>query len=77
MIAAPEQPSRSFIPPMPKAPLQGEEIANIRVSRSCTIRLLATGPWGRQSIESLVAHLTLGLRDGVFDEGAAEGDSED
>jgi len=47
---------------------QGEEIANIRVSKNSTIRLLATGPYSRQSIESLVAQLKLGLELGNYDD---------
>lgn len=71
--AGAEQPYRSaFMPPMPKATSQGLEIANFPVSMNCTIRLLATGPWRRQNIETLVAMLTLALNSGVFDEGAAE-----
>jgi hypothetical protein len=45
-----------------------EEIANIRVSRDCTIRLLATGPYSRKSIEALVAQLELGLKLGTYDD---------
>lgn len=45
----------------------GEEIANIRVSKKCTIWLIAFGPYSKQSIESLVAHLKLGLELGNFD----------
>ncbi len=66
-----EQPYVSrFMPPMspPPANHQGEEIANIRVSRNCTIRLIATGPYSRQSIESLVKQLELGLSLGNFDD---------
>lgn len=48
--------------------LAGEEIANIRVSRDCTIRLLATGPYSRKSIEALVAQLKLGLELGTYDD---------
>jgi hypothetical protein len=48
--------------------LTGEEIANIRVARDCTIRLLATGPYSRKSIEALVAQLKLGLDLGTYDD---------
>jgi hypothetical protein len=66
----------SFIPPMPATlAKQGEEIANIRVSKNCTIRLIASGPYSRQSIESLVAQLQLGLSLGNFDDGAPPLDS--
>jgi len=53
----------------------GEEIANIRVARDCTIRLMATGPYSRKSIEALVAQLKLGLDLGTYDE-LNEGDAE-
>lgn len=53
----------------------GEEIANIRVARDCTIRLMATGPYSRKSIEALVAQLKLGLDLGTYDE-LNEGDTE-
>lgn len=46
----------------------GEEIANIRVARDCTIRLVATGPYSRKSIEALVAQLKLGLDLGTYDD---------
>ena len=46
----------------------GEEIANIRVARDCTIRLIATGPYSRKSIEALVAQLKLGLDLGTYDD---------
>ena len=46
----------------------GEEIANIRVSRSTTVRLIANGPYSRQSIEALVAQLKLGLDLGTYDD---------
>ncbi|HEX8588468.1 hypothetical protein [Pseudomonas sp.] len=46
----------------------GEEIANIRVSRTTTIRLTANGPYSRQSIEALVAQLKLGLDLGTYDD---------
>lgn len=46
----------------------GEEIANVRVSRSTTIRLIANGPYSRQSIEALVAQLKLGLELGSYDD---------
>lgn len=45
-----------------------EEIANIRVSRATTIRLIASGPYSRQSIEALVAQLKLGLDLGTYDD---------
>jgi len=50
----------------------GEEIANVRVSRDCTIRLLATGPYSRKSIEALVAQLKLGLDLGTYDDLVSE-----
>ncbi|PHX38377.1 hypothetical protein AO263_19675 [Pseudomonas sp. NZIPFR-PS5] len=55
--------------------LSGEEIANIRVSRSTTIRLISSGPYSRQSIEALVAQLNLGLQLGTYDD--LPDDSED
>lgn len=76
-IEAATRPSRFGMPSEPVRPVQpavsgGEEIANIRVSRACTIRLLATGPYSRQSIESLVKQLQLGLELGNFDEGTED-----
>lgn len=47
---------------------ENQEIANIRVSRSCTIRLLADGEYDKKSIEALVAHLELDLKMGTFDD---------
>lgn len=44
------------------------EIANIRVSRDCTIRLIATGDYSRKSIEALIAQLQLGLQLGTYDD---------
>ncbi|MCF3471260.1 hypothetical protein [Stenotrophomonas maltophilia] len=55
------------------APLGGEEIGNYRVSKTTTIRLVATGPYSRQSIEGLVKQLQLGLDLGNFDD-LPEGD---
>jgi hypothetical protein len=46
----------------------GEEIANIRVSRNCTIRLIADGEYNKKSIEALIAQLKLGLELGTFDD---------
>ncbi|KTB75771.1 hypothetical protein AO072_05420 [Pseudomonas syringae ICMP 13102] len=46
----------------------GEEIANIRVSRSTTIRLTANGPYSKKSMEALVAQLKLGLDLGTYDD---------
>jgi len=47
---------------------ENEEIANIRVSRSCAIRLLADGEYNKKSIEALVAQLELGLKLGTYDD---------
>lgn len=47
---------------------ENEEIANIRVSRSCAIRLLADGEYNKKSIEALVAQLQLGLKLGTYDD---------
>lgn len=52
----------------PPVELYGEEIANIRVSRTTTVRLIANGPYSRQSIEALVAQLKLGLELGTYDD---------
>lgn len=49
-------------------PTGGEEIGNYRVSKTTTIRLVATGPYSRQSIEGLVKQLQLGLDLGNFDD---------
>lgn len=48
--------------------VSGEEIANIRVSRDCTIRLIATGPYSKKSIEALLAQLKLGIELGTYDD---------
>lgn len=66
---------RSFASDMPRSAVQGEEIANIRVSKICTVRLLASGPWEKRNIESLISQLQLGLKDGIFDDGSDESDS--
>lgn len=55
--------------------LAGEEIANIRVSRNTTIRLIASGPYSRQSIEALVAQLKLGLDLGTYDDLPKDGEA--
>jgi len=90
--AVPEQISPSMVlPAVPAARLaesvshqavvhalpSGGEIANIRVSRDCTIRLIATGEYSRKSIEALVAQLQLGLQLGTYDDAeiAKDGDS--
>ena len=52
----------------PIVPVGGEEIGNYRVSKTTTIRLVATGPYSRQSIEGLVKQLQLGLDLGNFDD---------
>jgi hypothetical protein len=44
------------------------EIANIRVSKDCAIRLLADGPYSKRSIEALVKNLELQLSLGTYDE---------
>ena len=44
------------------------EIANIRVSKDCAIRLLADGPYNKRSIEALVKNLQLQLELGSYDE---------
>lgn len=59
----------------PISHIDGEEIANIRVSRTTTIRLLASGPYTRQSIEALVAQLKLGLELRTYDELSDDQDS--
>lgn len=44
-----------------------EEIANIRVSKDCAIRLIADGPYSKRSIEALVKNLQLQLELGTYD----------
>lgn len=52
---------------LPKIKVVGEhEIANIRVSKDCAIRLIADGPYSEKSIKSLVAQLQLGLELGTY-----------
>jgi hypothetical protein len=45
-----------------------KEIANIRVSKDCAIRLVADGPYNKRSIEALVKNLELQLQLGTYDE---------
>lgn len=61
---APEMASRSYV----FSGLDNQEIANIRVSRNCAIRLLADGQYDKKSIEALVAQLELGLKLGTYDD---------
>jgi hypothetical protein len=49
-------------------PVGGEEIGNYRVSKNTTIRLVSSGPYTRQSIESLVKQLQLAIELGNFDD---------
>lgn len=44
------------------------EIANIRVSKECAIRLVADGPYDKRSIEALVKNLQLQLELGTYDD---------
>lgn len=46
----------------------GQEIAKFPVGNNCTISLVADGPYGKKSIEALVAQLKLNLELGVFDD---------
>jgi hypothetical protein len=48
------------------------EIANIRVSKDCAIRLVADGPYNKRSIEALVKNLELQLSLGTYDEADAQ-----
>lgn len=48
--------------------LDSQEIANVRVSKNCAIRLLADGAYNKKSIEALVAQLELGLKLGTYDD---------
>ncbi len=50
------------------------EIANIRVSKDCAIRLVADGPYSKRSIEALVKNLELQLELGTYDEAPDEED---
>lgn len=52
----------------PAPSLAGEEIGNYRVSKNTTIRLVSSGPYTRQSIESLVKQLQLAIELGNFDD---------
>lgn len=61
-------PPRTGQTPPPAVISGGEEIGNYRVSKTTTIRLVATGPYSRQSIEGLVKQLQLGLDLGNFDD---------
>lgn len=44
------------------------EIANIRVSKDCAIRLVADGPYNKRGIEALVKNLQLQLELGTYDD---------
>ena len=46
----------------------GDEIANYRVSKSTTIRLVASGPYSRKSMEGLVKQIQLAIELGNFDD---------
>lgn len=48
------------------------EIANIRVSKDCAIRLVADGPYSKRSIEALVKNLELQLELGTYDDSESE-----
>jgi hypothetical protein len=69
------QPASRFIPGvvtgqlMPTTAAAGNtEIANIRVSKDCAIRLVADGPYSKRSIEALVKNLELQLELGTYDD---------
>ena len=53
-----------------------KEIANIRVSKDCAIRLIADGPYTKRSIEALVKNLQLQLDLGTYDEDSQTGSAE-
>ncbi|ALN62286.1 hypothetical protein GLA29479_1403 [Lysobacter antibioticus] len=64
-----------FMPSMPPAARPGafatyigEEIANYRVSKTTTIRLVANGPYSRKSMEGLVKQIQLAIELGNFDD---------
>lgn len=65
-VAQTPPPARSGSTPAP--PMAGEEIGNYRVSKNTTIRLVSSGPYTRQSIESLVKQLQLAIELGNFDD---------
>jgi len=70
-------PPPAITPPSPSSrKATEEEIANIRVARDCTIRLLASGAYSKKSIEALVAQLKLGLDLGTYDDDINEGNAE-
>lgn len=56
-------------------PASTREIANIRVSKDCAIRLLADGPYSKRSIEALVKNLELQLELGTYDDSEEESES--
>lgn len=65
----------TFMPQMPPAARPagtatyiGEEIANYRVSKTTTIRLVANGPYSRKSMEGLVKQIQLAIELGNFDD---------
>jgi hypothetical protein len=54
--------------PVVSASAGNKEIANIRVSKDCAIRLVADGPYSKRSIEALVKNLELQLELGTYDD---------
>ena len=50
------------------AAYDAKEIANVRVSKDCAIRLIADGPYSKRSIEALVKNLQLQLELGTYDD---------
>lgn len=48
------------------APTVGTEVGTYPVSADCKIKLIATGPYDKASIEALVQQLQLNLKLGVF-----------
>lgn len=67
-IATPNIPNMGDKNPHVLSGIDTQEIANIRVSRNCAIRLLANGEYNKKSIEALVAQLELGLSLGTYDD---------
>jgi hypothetical protein len=67
-IQSPPSGAQMRQPPISRVVPSVSEIANIRVTKDCAIRLLADGPYNKRSIEALVKNLQLQLELGTYDD---------
>jgi len=76
-----EKIERAFSPSAPlkspplKPPVSGHEVASFPVATDNVIRLVATGPLSKKSVETLIKHLQLGLDVGVYPDDEEETES--